>query len=309
MQFLDMLIIVPCSSKKSITVSSRLHAHAVRAKTLDGYAREWVRRVRAETATFLPDEVYAGQGMAAARNAAEQLEGELHILSAGLSIVSPTTRIPGYNLTISHEGPRPFDNISESAKAADWWLSLNRAFGTERPLAKLIKSHDAQVIVALPTSYLSMVECELAAIGIAERKKLRIITSVNTVLKSELAAIAIRYDQRLNVAEGAPHGANASFIQRALLHLSRLLSENSRTRAIASQQSLVDRALGTTIPICSPLRHRVTDAALLKLIESALRNKIIARTTLLEIMRRDNNIACEQHRFSNLYDQVLTVRK
>lgn len=304
-----MLIIAPCSSKKLVTASLQLHAHSFSAKTLDGYVQQWVSRVSSEKNKYFPNDVYAGQGMAAARQATELLDGELCILSAGLSIVRATRRIPGYNLTVSNDGPNPLHNISESATSTDWWKSLNRAFGCEKPLAKLIKSCESKIIIALPSSYLLMVMDELASLSAAYRKKLRIITSVNMTLTQELSDVAIRYDQRLNVVKGAPHGANASFVQRALLHFSRIVQENSRIHTTASQQLLVNQALGKSITIQSPTRIRITDDAMVKVIESILRKKIIGRTSLLEVIRHDKNIACEQHRFSHLYDQVLTARK
>lgn len=304
-----MLIIAPCSSQKAVTVHSRLHADAFRAKTLNEYTKNWVARVRAAQEKFLPVNVYTGQGIAAVREAAETIDAEMHILSAGLSMVSAKRRIPGYDLTVGGDGPRPFDNIAEHVKLGDWWRSLNRAFGYYQPLAKLIKEQQSQVIIALPASYLLMVSDELTALSISERRKLRIIVSTKTSLASELAEIAIRYDQRLNAIEGAPRGANTSFVQRALLHLCRLLSENARITAVASQQTLVDRTLGQTTLINTPSRRRLTDDQLTRMIELELKRKIVGRSTLLKIIRQEKNVACEQNRFGELYDQVLASRK
>lgn len=303
-----MLIIVPCSSQKSVITPSRLNADTFHAKTLDEYAQQWVGRVRAAKKTYLPDQVYAGQGITIAREASEHLDAGLHILSAGLSMVSPTQRIPGYDLTVNSGGPGPFNNVNESANAVDWWDSLNRAFGHRAPLARLIKKQDSLVIVALSESYLLMVEPELKKIAKAECKKLRLITSSKTKLSNELAAIAIRYDQRLNTAAGARRGANTTFIQRALLHYSQLLTDNPRTHSVKGQQALVEQSFGDAIIHERPSRLKLADPELLQVIKTLLKKKVLTRASSLELIRHEKGIACEQSRFNRLYDQVLNMR-
>ncbi|WP_167541907.1 hypothetical protein [Herbaspirillum rhizosphaerae] len=276
---------------------------------MDEYAQQWVARVRAEKSTFLASQMYAGQGIKAAQEAAMVHEADLFIVSAGLSVVSPTKKIPSYNLTVGSEGPNPLGQTIEDATPVDWWQALNRAFNHPSPLARLIRKYDSRVLIALPDTYLKMVGKELSGVSAVDRKKVRIITSSKTVLDANLADIAIRYDQRFNRVLDAPHGANASFVQRALLHFSILLAENPRISALASQQSLVDQVLERSTATKSTIRKKITDDALRVVMNSLMKEKIISKTRLLEKIRHSKNLACEQNRFNRLYDEILPVRK
>jgi hypothetical protein len=243
--------------------------------------------------------------MAAARHACDNLGGALHIISAGLSIVGPKRRIPSYDLTVGEEGPNPFGQLRASATASDWWRSLNRAFGYGNPLARLIKHHDTQALIALPASYLLMVRDELEKLVATHPNHIRLITSASLeALGSDLSRVAIRYDARLNSVRGGPHGANTSFVQRALLHFSCLLSENPRISAVKSQQLLVDSAL-RTVSIKKPkARRRAQDTELKVVIAKTLKHGEVSPSQLLRQLRDVHGLSCEQKRFFRIYAAV-----
>lgn len=293
-----MLIISSCSSKKRVPIPVTLRAERLRSRSLAGFTREWVARV--EAANGHPrDEVYAGSGVNAARSAAELLSSRLHYVSAGMSVVGPDTRIPGYDLTISAGGAVPYPVAEGGASSSAWWAALNNAFDRHQPLANLVRRHDGLVLIALSDAYLAMVVPELLQLKDQQRSKLRIVAAKHSRLPSVLESQAIRYDQRLQHVGGASRGAMASFVQRALLHFSGLLATNPRVRSIDSQRRLVERVLATTTIGVRAAKTRCSDEQVRAWLVANDSENSWSRSALLTKFRADG-WACEQSRFSAL---------
>lgn len=304
-----MLIIAPCSSRKRVTIAPGLDASDSQAIDLTQFALNWVTKVRATEQKHTPQNVYAGIGFSASQSAAVCLNAQLQFLSAGMSLVSSSTLIPGYNLTISGPGPTPFTQVKESGNFKDWWYALNHAFGYDSPLLKSISEHDGPVYIALPSNYLMMVENELAEAIAISPNKVRIITSSKMNMIPALSNVAIRYDQRLNTASNGPSGANASFSQRALLNFARIITAHSaQLETVVAQQALVDGSFKEVSNAEKEKRVKVSESHLFTIIQSALAKEQVTRTKLLENLRRSEGIACEQHRFSRVYEQAIKLR-
>lgn len=296
-----MLVFTSCSSTKQ--VPTPLSASGVRARSLDGFAREWVAKIQAARELYAARDVYAGLAVTAAREAARRLEARLDFVSAGMSVVQAASRIPGYDLTVSSPGPAPYPIASGHASPSAWWSALNKALGRHQPLANIVRKHDDLVLLALPGTYLQMVEPELLTLGPAQRRKLRLVVSRNTKVGIELQSQTIRYDLRLQALDEAPKGALTSFTQRALLHFSSLLQDNPRIRAVASQQRLVDAALSLGAPAQRHARKAVSDTAVAQWVTKVDPLGTKTRSALLNEFRA-KGMACEYGRFFRIVDSV-----
>lgn len=296
-----MLVFTSCSSTKRVPTAPALVAARVRARSLQGFAREWVARVTAAQEKYTADQVYGGRGVIAAREAALRLAAPLQYVSAGLSVVGQRARIPGYDLTVSAGASCPHPVAAAAATPRAWWGALNAAFGREQPLANAICRHHGIVVLALPNSYLSMVEEDLLALSEKQRQKLRVIVAAGSPVVQELECQAIRYDLRLHGVDGAARGALASFVQRALLHFSQVLVENPCAQAVGAQRRLVETALRGANQAKSPGRSRMSNAQILAWIHRVDPSRLAARSSLLTRYRR-SGLACEQARFFALVD-------
>jgi hypothetical protein len=296
-----MLVFAPCSSTKLVPTPRALVAARIPRQSVAGFAREWVRRVEAAGALHKPAEVYGGPSVHAARRAAEYLGAPLHFVSAGMSVVGPRARIPGYDLTMSMASGGTQAAALEGTAPADWWAALNLAFGRTEPIASMVRRHDDLALVALPDAYLAMVEDELLALTPHQRKKLRLIVASQRALPTEFEQQAIRYDRRLQALNGAPGGTMASIAQRALQHFAEVLSENPRVRSVTSQRALVDAAL-SKVRAPSPVVRKVrSDAQIASWIRRKDPNGTRSRSVLLAQLRNDG-FACEYTRFFKLVD-------
>jgi hypothetical protein len=301
-----MLIIASCSSKKRIKPANGLDESAPNAFDLNAFATKWVATVRGTKVTTNPNNMYAGVGFVAIRNAVEYLNADVKFLSAGMSLVDSNQNIPSYNLTINNNGgPTPFAKVDVSGNSNDWWNALNRAYGYQEPIYNAIKQHDGFVYIALPALYLEMVKPELVKVVNEFPHKIRIISSTKIKVGDALAKVTIRYDQRLNKLENGPSGANASFSQRALLHFSRVIKDNHAEYFSASeQQGLVDNYFKNIDERKITKRAKISEEELVNHVQKALHKKLIPRSKLLENLRQIDGIACEQSRFYRVYDQV-----
>jgi len=298
-----MLVFTSCSSTKKILAPASLRASGVRARTLGGFARDWAARVEAAPVRHAASEIYAGNAVVAAQAAADRLSAPLHFVSAGMSVVGPRARIPSYDLTVASGGDAPYPIATGAARPREWWAALNSALGRRTPLANVVRQHDSLVLVALPDSYLQMVQDELLTLSAKQLAKLRLIATSNARIAPELQGQTIRFDQRFQTAAGAPRGAQASFVQRALLHLAGLLLDNPTKRTVGAQRALVDQSLQASTLARRRNGVRLSDSEVLRWLGEQDPRSSQSRTALLKAFR-GQGLACEQKKFFALIDST-----
>jgi hypothetical protein len=298
-----MVILSSCSSTKRSRVNPALTVAAVRARRLEPFAREWVKRVDAAAPAGRAGDIYGGPGVKAALAAARRLECPAYFVSAGLSLLPEGQQVPAYDLSVAAGESCPPALASGEATAAQWWAALNNELGRDRPIASLVRRTDGQVLMALPGSYLSMVVDDLFSLSQFQRAKLRLIVSESASVPAWLEPSAIRYDQRLSGIATAPKGANAYFAQRALGHFVDLIVRHKLEAAdIAVQRAKVMQELGRAAVVPTPKRQPQSEAQVLRWIESTDPKRARSATALLGEFRRAG-FACEQARFRGVYEQ------
>lgn len=298
-----MVIISSCSSTKRARVNPALTAAAVRARHLESFAREWVKRVNAASPAGRAGDIYGGPGVKTALAAARRLGCSAYFVSAGLSLVPEGRQVPAYDLSVVAGESCPPALVNGEASAVQWWTALNNELGRDRPVASLVRRTDGQVLIALPGSYLSMVADDLFSLSNFQRSKLRLIVSETASVPAWLEPCVIRYDRRLSGVPTAPKGANAYFPQRALGHFVDLIARQKLEAAdIAAQREKVMNELGKVFVAPTPKREFQSDAQVLRWIESVDPKRTRSATALLGEFRRVG-FACEQARFRGVYEQ------
>jgi len=295
-----MLIITSCSSTKRVSVPAALRAARYCSSTPDAFARTWVRNVRAASNLYAARDVYGGPAIASATRAATTLACSLSFVSAGVSLVDGDEAIPGYDLTVSsgsESAPAPLRR--GSATPGDWWLALNKAYGVNNPFESAMRKHDGLILVALPSSYLRMVEANLLALSDSNRKRLRLLTIGRISVAANLQPQVIEYDARLANLDGAPRGTQSSAIQRALVHFASFLKCRPEATGIDIQRKWVSDALARTVIRERPSRLIQTDAQIAKWIREQDPRSERSQSALLRMLRA-GGLACEQKRFRRI---------
>jgi len=295
-----MLVISSCSSIKRASPSAALKASSYRTRHLKPFAELWVRHVRAQAERQSARALYGGASVTSATRAAQTLGARLYFVSAGMSLVSSTTRIPSYDLTVSPRStslPPPMRDGSVSP--AQWWSALNGAMGRSNPFARALRTVDGLVILALPRPYLRMVEPDLLGLKADALKRLRIITVGKVQLSSKLLDQVIAYDTRVEQLSGVPGGTGSSAVQRALLDFSQRLARNPKTLSIHKQRQWVATALDELKTKPRPVRKVMDDAAIARWIVRRDPERAKSASRLLRQFR-DAGLACEQSRFARI---------
>lgn len=295
-----MLVISSCSSTKRAPAAAALKASSYRTPHLEPFAALWVRHARAQAERRAARALYGGASVTAATKAAQTLGARLYFVSAGMSLISSTTRIPSYDLTVSARSaslPPPMRDGSVSS--AQWWSALNGAMGRSNPFARVMRAVDGLVILALPRPYLQMVEADLLGLKADALKRLRIVTVGETQLSSKLLDQVVAYDARVEQLPGVPGGTGSSAVQRALLDFSQRVARNPKTLSIHKQRQWVAAALDELEAKPRPVRKVMDDESIARWIVRRDPKRTKSASRLLRQFR-DAGLACEQSRFARI---------
>jgi hypothetical protein len=273
------------------------------AKTLDELCESWVRKISSSRELLPVINTYGGRSFAEAVKSAQKIDFQLNVISAGLGLINSETLIPNYSLTISKgQGSIAKWLEQKNITPSDWWRALNSKLNKHYPIQKLIKTSNG-VIFALPSTYLELIAFELQTIDHDDLGKVFIITSQSgqRMLPESLSARCIPYDERL---EGANQyrGTRNDFAQRALNHF---VSEvDFQNKSIEYSREKVEAYLSKLTKPKIPVRQKLEDSEIIKLIKRNWKKCGGRREGLLRHLRDSALVACEQKRFGNLWNQV-----
>lgn len=294
-------LVTNCTNRKALAPS--VAARAVRARTLSAFLTEWQTKISRAPAEMHARDLYLGRGFQEAKRAwrkAQELgEADLYVASAGLGIITANDKVPSYSITVSRQGKDSVVSRLGIADATDWWTGL-----TARRRGLLARCADADlIIVALSSPYLHMMRHELAAIGTAAPKRLRIIARNDPGAEAPvLSRFWIPYDTRLNGAKSPYAGAESDFAQRALRHFVENILAKSPRGSFSSHAESVALALAGMSRPRRVKRLRLDDDAIVRLMRKI--GASVGAGRMLRILRDEHNVACEQTRCSTLFKEA-----
>lgn len=275
-----------------------------RGETLEELAGRWKQLLRQAPARHAAQDLYAGRSFLEARQVASRLSGGLSIVSAGLGLIEATTQVPNYNATVAFGSKLAAALRAGSHSSGAWWPLIEPTF----PLARFVRLHpEHHCYLALPASYIALLECDLARIEDTSRRRLRIFTSVagRARLPERLRDRVLPYDDRLESVDGFD-GTRAEFPQRAMRHFvdalnGHLLGDSQAFPAVQSSMNALTRP-------ATPVRKRMTDSQIKHVIRSQWGRHNGRSTRLLRYLRDDALIACEQGRFARIWRSLHEAR-
>jgi len=262
-------------------------------------AQRWHASVAAAPRPLPAGQLYKGRSISDATAVSQALCAELHIVSAGLGLISAADQAPNYNLTIA-PGTVLANALARCGQGpADWWRVLNTDHPA--PLASLLEAKHAYI--ALPATYLRMIHEDLALVPRGAIEQLRIFTSVagRAFVPEHLVECVMPYDERLETVSGS-NGTRVDFPQRAMRHFVDTL-EGHRT-SLNEGRSAVAAFMNTKTPRAAPVRARATDEELNTLLRRHWEECGGSRTRLLRYLRDMERVSCEQGRFQRLWKAV-----
>ena len=222
---------------------------------------------------------YAGRGFSEVLKTAKHLDASIAIVSAGMGLISGDSKIPSYDLTISQGKNSVLPQLLETERTSvSWWIALNKELGVVTAFENMLKQHPTKIfLIALPSTYLAMIEHELQSLPSAMMRRLRIFTSDlgRRSMSTQLQKQAMPYDESLSVSEAS---------DRVMQSL-----EHQKWRLV-------------------PDRVKKTDEEIIDCLNVHWHAYGGASGRLLRCLRDDLGVACEQSRFRLLWKQVQELK-
>ncbi|MFT3857682.1 MAG: hypothetical protein QM742_09360 [Aquabacterium sp.] len=298
-------VITNCTSRKlkqGLAVS--LSAKDLKL-SVDAAASKWANKVLEAKHRVAAVDLYQGRSFSDAKAVTALLQGQLHVVSAGLGLVHGNAQVPHYNLTISN-GTGSIRSLltREGATPAIWWHTLTQRLPQSQSLHELISGDAATTtLLALPSTYLAMVADDLDQLSRQQLAKVRIFTSSSSLslLPAKLQEVCMPYDERL---EGHTRyaGTRADFPQRAMRHFVQELG--AQAFSLEAANGAVNKALARLRKPALPERTRCSDDEIIRLLKKNWSQHGGYQAPLLRFLRDDALVSCEQSRFASLWREA-----
>ncbi len=271
-------------------------------------AAHWVASLKQSTRDYTACEFYAGRGFSEVLKTANYLGASTAIVSAGLGLIPGESKIPSYDLTVTEGQNNVLNKLNSTQRTSKiWWQALHKELGVSAPFEKMLNEHPKKIIlIALPSTYLAMVEHELLSLSPSLMGRLRIFTSElgQRSLPIELQKQVMPYDERLETTTHT--GTRSDFPQRALRHFVMQLHAESLSTCEASAS--VTESLKNQLRRVVPVRVKKTDQEIIDCLCTNWDAYCGASGRLLRCLRDDLGVACEQSRFRMLWKQAQEIK-
>lgn len=257
--------------------------------------------------------LYTGIGWKYALRA-ENILGEqcqVWIVSAGFGLVRDDEKLPSYAATFAPQENRVANQIcgfrSSTAAHAAWWKAINTRRGrTETPLQTTFADFD-RVVVALSWPYLTAVDSDLELLARAlgsEKLWLVAVGAQVPALSLELRECLVPLTSEVERLVSSPR---ATLNGRALVWwLEEIVPVAGWHREAQNRE--IQRRLHHVPPTAIRLARAMSDEDVTRWIGEQAQvasGKWPGKTAMLRTLRA-SGMACEQSRFSRLYNQVVT---
>lgn len=304
------IIITSCTNRKRQIGESITLRNVTKFKSLKELSDHW--RILVSSARVLEPahSLYQGRSFTEAKAAASKANAQLFIASAGHGIVFSEERLPSYNLTVTAGSTNPLvQALTRLGKnSTEWWSALTERKDERRSLSALMDATEREsrlVVLAMPSSYLTMLSADIANLTTKQISRLRIITSERGIgeLPAKSQGSALPYDERLE-GNQAYAGTRNDFAQRALRHF--ITELDGLNLPLEAAKERVQQAMAALTRRSTPKREKKTDAEIEQLIK---RNRIKfnnSQSAMLRWLRDEKKISCEQGRFRQLWHRMQT---
>jgi len=294
-------IVAPCANRKSVPAPHHCCAVSLPIASQRDLETAWLAKLSDLEPTVRASSLYAGRGFRLSRDTAAFASAPLYIVSAGLGLVDAVRHVPAYSVTV---GGRSADAIGErvmgSFDAVGWWRAVSR--GRFASPFSILFLGEGPVPVALSQPYARMLSGALGTLPAEDINRLRICgLGLADLLPAQVRQTVMPYDERL---QSIFPGTRADFAQRALHHFTTRVLAAYPHADLPEHSDAVRAALSTGQTPVPHRRPRLSDEALINVIAARLSRGPGGIRRTLRALRDEEGIACEQARFTRLYQRA-----
>jgi hypothetical protein len=304
---MQLIAVTTCTDRKKYPVLPDLDASSLPSGSQPIVVSAWRKRVGGARAVGSANEVYCGRSFQEAVTAARAGRADFRIISGGLGLIRSDQAIPSYSLSLVRKSSEFIGTrvIGSPFDAARWWSTIQQTRETA-PLAKSLRANrSALAVIAISSTYLSLVAGDLASLEDDELDRVRLVgMGIESNCPAQLRRCILPYDDRLDGPDSPIPGTRGDFSSRAMRHFIEHVLPDHRAASIELHQASVNRRLGKWRRPKLISRPSRTDDEIIRLIKKNWK-AIEGKCSLgLRYLRDVEKIACEQSRFSALFHRA-----
>ncbi|MBF0097665.1 MAG: hypothetical protein HQM04_12145 [Magnetococcales bacterium] len=232
----------------------------------------------------------------------------LYVISAGIGLNLASSNAPSYSLTVTRgTADCVLDKLIPRVKEEQWWRSLTKSLGQPNPFHEMAKSNPESLIcIACSSIYLSMIQSELIKLPIDCRNRMRLfgpqdIQRFDPIVRS----LIMPYNHSFDGPDSPIPGTKSDLAQRALQHfVLNILPINASTSNTEEHAEMVKSVLARLRPPVRQIRQKKSDTDIIATIQKLYDLSGGNSRCMLRLLRDQYGIACEQGRFSKLFNSV-----
>jgi hypothetical protein len=303
-------LVTTCTNRKKVAIPNELRAANLPRGDQHTLLQLWTKQINLEHQTGQACDLYCGRGFSEALATARNCKIGLWIISAGLGLVASKQKIPPYNLTITTGYPDSLQTklVSDAIfYASGWWTDVNSVLhGTATPIADLVRSNRNTIFVlALSSNYAELIADDLNSLENDAVNRVRILGCALTPnLSSKFRDVWMPYDDRFDGPDSCLPGTRSDFPQRIARHFIEEIVPRIPTASPQEHANKIISFLKKKRYPSIPTRTLKTDAEIKFVIDKRWQDCNGLSGKMLRILRDDELIACEQKRFSQLFNEV-----
>jgi hypothetical protein len=296
-------LIVACTNLKRAIPSDalRMRTYTRSQETLEAVVVAWRGGRSRGTELVAAVDLYKGGYWSGVRDLHQAGHSDLtiHVMSAGFGLCALTQPLPAYSATFLPGDPDSVPGAREVRGRQEWWKALG---GRDALSTLLEQDSEARLLLALPASYLAVVEPELEAIAKQhgpERMTIFSTKSASPVLAASWVPLDARMVRTL--------GTNTSGL--LIAGVKRCLDSGSgETLYTVSANETLAPLRDQDAPPLYPKRERQSEALVRQWIQAALSSPEPPTSASAALRRfRDEGLAFEQKHFGRVFRDVVAT--
>jgi hypothetical protein len=299
-------VVTSCTDRKLAPVHASVRLRELREQGLKNRVRYWTGRLEGAPAPRVTvRSLYGGEHWTEFLKLVDSPPSGYSItawvISAGLGLVPIDASVPAYDATFSRQSPDAVRPTGVTWSESDWWSALSDWTGLSDGPRRLSDLAGAPVLLAASDNYLRAVQDDLE--GLIDAPSPSPVTVFSSRAPAYLAHRPefVTYDSRLQELFGGSKVAlNVRTMSFALAQ--------AQGCSTLDLRAVVEQAMSNLGEPAYPLREAAQDDELRVFIRSAIAASPKVRPTPLLRRWREQNRACEQGRFRELFwDEYKTV--
>lgn len=303
------ILVTMCTNRKiGIKDTVPLHPGRIPKNSQEVVTEAWIKLVENAQILKPAHQMYSGRGFKESIIAVQGEISNLWIISAGMGLISALTKIPTYNITVVNKTDSSIQQRlnTQYFNISQWWSTLNYGLRQGYGLSELVRANpDTTIVISLSNTYALLILQDILKLEAEEMKSLRLVGLMSAEFLPEvLRPCWMPYNSQFDGPESPLPGTRSDYPQRTARHfIEEVLLKN--IDGTVSEHYLHVQDIISNLPLAQVYkRTRVGDNEIQKIIYRRWNDACGSSTKMLRLLRDEEQVSCEQSRFTRLFKTV-----